>query len=207
VVSEIRIYAEGGGRDNGSRRSIREGLNEFFSPLVKLARTHRIAWKVIPCGSRNDAFENFTLALSEHSHAFNVLLVDSEERVSLPRWEHLRRQDHWKVGDLPEEHCHFMVRTIEAWLVADPETLVAFYGQGFLLGSLPKRQDVEAIPKDDLIRALDRATSRTQKGRYHKISHCADLLGLLDQNRVRSRAHHCDLLFTTLEARIRGMAG
>jgi hypothetical protein len=207
MVSEIRIYVEGGGRDSGSRRIIREGLNEFFSPLVRLARKHRIAWKVIPCGSRNDTFENFMLALGEHPRAFNVLLVDSEERVSLPRWEHLRRQDHWKVGDLPEDRCHLMVQTIEAWLVADPETLAAFYGQGFLRGSLPKRQDVEAIAKEDLIRALDRATSRTQKGRYHKISHCADLLGLLDQNRVRSRARHCDLLFTTLEARIRGAVG
>jgi len=174
---------------------------------VKLARKRGIAWKVIPSGSRNDTFENFTQALGEHRHAFNVLLVDSEERVSLPRWEHLRRQDRWKVRNLTEDHCHLMVHTVEAWLVADPETLASYYGQGFLPGSLPKRLDVEAIAKDDLIRALDRATSRTQKGRYHKISHCADLLGLLDQNRVRSRAHHCDLLFTTLEARIRGSAG
>jgi hypothetical protein len=66
---------------------------------------------------------------------------------------------------------------------------------------------VEAVAKEDLIRALDRATARTQKGRYHKISHCAELLGLLDRNRVRARARHCDLLFTTLEARIRGSAG
>ncbi len=97
-----------------------------------------------------------------------------------------------------------MVQTVEAWLVADPETLTRFYGQGFLRGLLPKRQDVEEIAKADLNRALDRATARTQKGRYHKILHCSILLGLLDPNRVRARARHCDLLFTTLEARIRG---
>jgi hypothetical protein len=100
-----------------------------------------------------------------------------------------------------------MVQTVEAWLIADPDTLAEFYGQGFLRGALPKRQDVEAIAKADLVRTLDRATVRTQKGCYHKISHCADLLGLLDPNRVRARARHCNLLFTTLEARIRSSAG
>src|SRR3954452_7989675 len=131
MVSEIRIYVEGGGRDSVSRRNIREGFSEFFSPLMMLARKRGISWKVIPSGSRNSAFENFTMALAEHSRAFNVLLVDSEERVSLPRWEHLRRQDRWKVRNLPDEHCHFMVCTVEAWLVADPDALVGFYGQGF----------------------------------------------------------------------------
>ncbi len=100
-----------------------------------------------------------------------------------------------------------MVQTVEAWLIADPDTLAAFYGQGFLRKALPRRQDVEAIAKADLISALDRATVRTQKGQYHKILHCSYLLGRLNQDRVRARARHCDLLFTTLEARIRGAAG
>ncbi|HEX4959528.1 MAG TPA: DUF4276 family protein [Thermoanaerobaculia bacterium] len=207
MVREIRIYVEGGGRGRTSRSSIRDGLSDFFSPLIRLARDRRIAWKVIPSGSRTDTFASFALALSEHPQAFNVLLVDSECGVTLPRWEHLRRQDGWYVPDLNEDHCHLMVQTIEAWLIADPEALVGFYGQGFLQGALPSRQDVEAIAKDDLMRALDRATVRTQKGRYHKISHCADLLGRLDPERVRARARHCDLLFTTLEARIRGTVG
>lgn len=206
MVKELRIYVEGGGRGRASRSSIRDGLSEFFSPLVRLARDRGIAWKMILSGSRNDAFANFTLALSEHPKAFNVLLVDSECRVVLSRWEHLRRQDGWDVPDLGEDHCHLMVQTIEAWLIADPEALVGFYGRGFQQGALPRRHDVEAIAKDDLIRALDRATARTQKGRYHKILHCSILLGLLNRDRVRARARHCDLLFTALEARIQAMA-
>jgi hypothetical protein len=207
MVKEIRIYVEGGGRGRAPRSSIRDGLSEFFSPLIRLARDRRITWKMILSGSRNEAFANFALALSEHPQAFNVLLVDSECRVARSRWEHLRRQDGWDIPGLSEDHCHLMVQTIEAWLIADPEALARFYGQGFQQRALPRRQDVEAIAKDDLIRGLDRATARTQKGRYHKISHCAELLSLLDRNRVRARAHHCDLLFTTLEARIRGTAG
>lgn len=208
MVTEIRIYVEGGGSDRFSWKKLRAGLSDFLNPLRELARSRRIGWSIIPCGSRNNTFDEFRIGLRHNPNAFNVLLVDSEDRVALPRWDHLRRQDRsWDVPDLPEEHCHLMVQTMEAWLVADPGALVGFYGQGFQQGALPQRHDVEAVAKDDLIRALDRATARTQKGRYHKILHCSILLGLLNRDRVRARARHCDLLFTTLEARIRGTAG
>jgi hypothetical protein len=97
-----------------------------------------------------------------------------------------------------------MVCTIEAWLVADPETLAGYYGQGFRRNVLPKREDIEAVPKEQLYESLDRATAGTQKGRYAKIRHCADLLGRLNRDRVRQRAAHCDLLFRTLEAQLGG---
>lgn len=197
---EIRIYVEGGGRDHASKRQIRTGFNRFFQPLRDLARG-RI--EIIPCGPRSAAFENFKAALKRHPAAFNVLLVDAEAPITKGPWQHLHLRDGWKIQNLPEGHCHLMVQTIEAWLIADPETLAAFYGQGFRRNALPRRQDVEAIPKEDLARALDRATEATKKGRYHKIFHCSVLLGLLNRDRVRSRARHCDLLFTTLEARIR----
>lgn len=96
-----------------------------------------------------------------------------------------------------------MVQTVEAWLLADPDALAAYYGKGFHRNALPRRSDVEAIPKEQLFESLDRATAETQKGRYAKIRHCADLLGRLNQDRVRRRARHCELLFSSLESRIR----
>jgi uncharacterized protein DUF4276 len=206
MVNEIRIYVEGGGDQSDSKAAIREGFNNFLRPLRDLARAYRTRWSLTACGGRTAAFEAFRRAVEDYPDSFLVLLVDSETPVVAGPWSHLRERDGWGSKDFAEENCHLMVQTVEAWLVADPDALARFYGQGFQRGSLPKRQNVEEIAKGDLNRALDRATSRTQKGRYHKISHCADLLGLLDQNRVRSRARHCDLLFTALEARIRGTA-
>lgn len=157
---------------------------------------------MIPCGSRNSTFEEFTIALRTYPESFNVLLVDSEREVSLPRLKHLRYWDKFEPRGLPEAHCHLMVQTVEAWLVADPETLAEFYGQGFLRNALPSQSDVEAIPKAQLLAALDHATRPTRKGKYKKIEHCAELLKRIDPARVRSRARHCDLLFTTLESKI-----
>jgi hypothetical protein len=206
-VTEIRIYVEGGGQDNPSRRQIRAGFNEFLGPLRDLARARRIEWSVIPCGPRSAAFENFNLALRSHPDAFNVLLVDSEEEVSRPRWEHLQQRDRWQTPNLPEDPCHFMVCTVEAWLLADPDALAGYYGKGFHKNALPRHQDIEAVPKEQLLDKLKRATEKTQKGPYAKIRHCADLLGRLDPQRVRQRARHCELLFQAVEHRMTGTAG
>ncbi|MFL6196428.1 MAG: DUF4276 family protein [Thermoanaerobaculia bacterium] len=206
-MSEIRIYVEGGGDRGDTRAAIRTGFNKFLEPLRGLAQEQRIRWNVTACGSRQSAYRDFQTALRSHPDAFIVLLVDSEAPVVGGRWEHLRnREDGWDDhGGLSDDHCHLMVQTVEAWLVADPDALARFYGQNFQKGSLPRRDDVEEIPKADLESSLGRATERTQKGRYHKIRHCSDLLGLLDPRRVRSRARHCELLFATLEARMASM--
>lgn len=203
MVREIRIYVEGGGDRSDTRAAIREGFSHFLKPLRELARSHGIGWSITACGSRNAAFEGFRTARETHPDAFIVLLVDSEAPVAHGPWKHLHVRDRWDAGALPDEYCHLMAQAVEAWLIADPDALASYYGQNFHHSALPRRRDVEAIPKDDLARSLDRATQRTQKGSYHKIRHCSDLLGRLSQERVRARARHCDLLFTTLENRIK----
>jgi hypothetical protein len=204
MVREIRIYIEGGGDRSDTRAAIRAGFINFLDPLCQLARERKLKWSVTACGSRNNAFDDFKRAREAHPDAFLVLLVDSESPVVGGRWEHLQRRDGWDSGELRDDHCHLMVQTVEAWLLADPDALTDYYGQRFRRNALPRRDDVEAIPKDQLFRSLERATSDTQKGPYHKIRHCADLLGRLSRDRVRQRARHCDLLFRTLEARITG---
>lgn len=202
MVTEIRIYVEGGGDKSDTRAAIREGFSRFLQP--QLAHQRRVRWRVIPCGSRNEAFDNFRRAQETHPEAFLLLLVDSEIPVVGGQWEHLRRQAGWESGGLPDEHCHLMVHTVEAWLVADPDALASYYGQGFQRTALPKHKDVEAVPKEQLYQSLERATAKTQKKQYAKIRHCADLLGRLNRDRVRQRAAHCDLLFRTLEAQLMG---
>jgi hypothetical protein len=200
VVKEIRIYVEGGGDKSDTRAAIREGFSKFLQPLCQLARKHRIRWSVTACGGRDSAFEIFRTAMETYTDAFLVLLVDSESPVAGGRWKHV----HGGVGELSEDHCHLMVQTVEAWLIADPEALAEYYGKGFRRGALPRHENIEAVPKDNLYKSLQKAVAETKKERYEKIRHCADLLARLNPDRVRERAKHCDLLFQTLEARISG---
>ena len=202
MVSEIRIYVEGGGDQRSGRAAIREGFSKFLSSLNETARERHIRWHVVACGSRQSAFDDFEIALRQHPDAFNVVLVDAEGPVTRSPWDHLQDRDHWPMQGIPDDHCHLMVQVMEAWIVADLEILRAFYGQGFNQRSIPRQQDVELIAKADLERALTQATRNTQKGEYHKIRHGPKILALVDVSKIRNRARHCDRMFTTLTKKI-----
>lgn len=203
MVREIQIFIEGGGNSTYGRERLRAGFGQFFGAVVQRTRKHAVRWRLIMCGPRVETFKRFQQALRLHPGAFNILLVDSEGPVNgATPWAHLaaHQDDQWqRPSDASEDACHLMVETVEAWLLADPEALERYYGKGFAMGSLPRTKSVESIPKATVTTALERATQGTRKGGYHKIDHCSDLLGMVDPERVRARAPHCEQLFTVLE--------
>jgi Domain of unknown function (DUF4276) len=101
-----------------------------------------------------------------------------------------------------------MVQAMDAWFIADIETLKKYYGQGFRENIIPKNSNVESIDKERLFDVLKKATCNTSKGEYHKINHASKLLELLDVAKVRQASPHCvhrrcwrsHRLFTTLAA-------
>lgn len=119
---------------------MRGGFGEFFSSLRDLARQKGLKLRPILCGPGSEAFKDFKLAIRSNPDAFNILLVDAESPVSRSGWEHLQRRGAgWKTPAGTEEaQCHLMVQAVEAWLVAVPDTLAAFYGQGFRRNALPR---------------------------------------------------------------------
>ena len=193
-MREVRVYFEGGGDSRDSKEALRKGFRQLFQKAG-------FSVGVIACGRRGKALKDWKIALSSHPEAFNILLVDAESAVvegSTP-WRHLSASDpSWQAPSVPEEHCHLMVQVMEAWFVADPEALAAYYGQGFAAGSLPARRNVEEIAKADIERSLKTATQKTRKGEYHKIRHASDLLARIDPAKVRERARHCERLLATL---------
>ncbi|GBE93127.1 DUF4276 family protein [Nostoc cycadae] len=204
MVKEVRIYVEGGGDGKNTKALIRQGFSQFLNPLVELARSQKIKWNIIICGSRNNAFQDFKNALKNHPEAFNVLLVDAEAPVKVESpWQHLKLRDNWnKPSEVDDSQCHLMVQAVEAWFIADIETLKKFYGQGFKENAISKNPNVETIAKDNLEPSLKAATSQTTKGEYHKINHASKLLELLDVATVRQASPYCDRLFTTLQGKI-----
>ncbi|MBD2569980.1 DUF4276 family protein [Anabaena lutea] len=200
MVKEVRIYIEGGGDSQKTKSLIRQGFSQFFKPLVELAKSKKIKWNITICGTRNNAFRDFKNALKSHPDAFNVLLVDAEAPVKINSpWEHLKFRDNWdKPAGVDDDNCHLMVQTMEAWFIADIETLKKFYGQGFKENAIPKNANVETIAKDNLEPTLKTATANTTKGEYHKIKHAYKLLELLDVSKVCQASPYCDRLFKTI---------
>ena len=205
MVTEIRIYVEGGGDSNTTKSLLRRGFSTFLGELVECARRKRIRWSIIVCGGREQAYDDFQIALRSHPEAFNVLLVDAEAPVRTTPWQHLRVRDDWsQPPGTRDEQCHLMVQTMETWLIADRRTLEQFYGSQFRSGALPSNTSIESVERAALASGLDRATQGTQKGVYHKIKHGAALLERANPMIVRAAAPSCERLFATLAAEMGG---
>jgi hypothetical protein len=110
-----------------------------------------------------------------------------------------REGDRWSRPDgVIDRQLHLMVQAMEAWLVADPEALEAYYGQGFRPHALPRQQDLEQVAKKDLNEALERATRESKtKGKYTK-PHGFELIGRVDPTKVRVRSWHAARFFDAL---------
>lgn len=210
---EIRIYVEGGGNSETTRAKLRSGFNTFLASLRTIANTHGIKkWQVVASGSRREAYDDFCAALKSHPDAFVVLLVDSEDPLpqtcSDPKkrnWEHLKKRqgDQWDCPvSIDDSQCFLMIQSMETWLVADRAALKKFYGQHFNDKALPANTNLESVAKVTIAEKLKQATSKTQKGEYHKTKHAFDILAVVDVAVVRKAVPSCDRLFTELESRI-----
>lgn len=190
MVEGLRLYVEGGGDAGLLHDECRKGFRLFLERAGMKGAMPRI----VACGSRNNAFERFQLALRQGLAA--MLLVDSEGPVATDSpWGHLAQRDQWsKPAGAREEDCHLMVQCMESWFLADRRTLEAFFGQGFHGGSLPaSATPVESVAKGEVLRALGDATRHCRsKGAYGKGRHSFDLLGRIDPERVRAASPWAD---------------
>lgn len=202
-MSGVTIYMEGGGNTKLGKVPLRQGMNEFLGDLRRKVRAGRRRWRVVLCGDRARTYELFMNARARpRSGELVVLLVDAEAPVTAPTpVEHLRtrRGDGWDMAGVPADRVHLMVQTMETWIVADPEALADYYGQNFAAGALPRADNLEAVSKREVARALKNATEGTSKGAYHKTRHAGDLLALIDPAKARRRCPRCDRLFRTLD--------
>ena len=150
--------------------------------------------------------EDFCRSLQHDQDTLAILLVDAEAPVAPGKTccAHLRDRDGWGwTNPVPEPRVHLMVQCMESWFLADRDTLQEFYGQGFKPNSLPGNPAVEAIPKQDVMEGLARATKDTlTKGEYHKTRHGFAILENLDPVKVSDRSPHAKAFLDFLRAQL-----
>ncbi|MFL5344988.1 MAG: DUF4276 family protein [Hyalangium sp.] len=194
----VRIYVEGGGNTGALKSECRRGFSQFFAKFIPPGKQP----KVIACGSRNEALDDFSTALRQYPGEHIVLLVDAEAPVNPKKtiWEHLKQQDGWAPpSGATEDNTHLMVQCMESWFLADPETLAGHYGQGFQESALPQNRNIEDIAKSAVLHALESATRQSKtKGKYSKGGHSFAILALIDPNKVRRASRHAERLAVTL---------
>lgn len=185
---EIRIYFEG-------NRTLRGSFESFFSELRKLARE---AGSTIELVAAKDGPSAYGKAIRTHSQAWNIRLKDSEEAMPVNPLQLCERHG---INPAFVDRVFWMVELMEAWYLADPQTLAEFYGQGFRTNAIGNTEDIERVSKAEVMNRLREATTNTTKGRYDKVRHAPYLLERLDSRRVQTRARHCRQLFDSVRSK------
>ncbi len=119
-MSEDRIYVEGGSDALATR--CREGFRKL---LEKAGFTGRIP-RIVACGGRDEAYDDFENALASGKYAHLALIVDSEDPVQdiEKTWEHLKARDGWERPPGADDAQVFLMTTcMETWIVADRDSL------------------------------------------------------------------------------------
>jgi hypothetical protein len=187
----VKLFVEGGGNTRSLKDDCRHGFSEFLSKAGFSGRMPRI----VACGSRNEAYEDFCTALRNGEKAF--LLVDSESDITVAHqtgtydnwlpWAHLLVRDRWeKPTGADEHHCHLMVQSMETWLLADRNAIAFYYGAGFNSNPIQARVD-ESLTKQQVLDRLNQAVRNcTAKGKniYSKGNHSFKILEKINPNTV-----------------------
>ena len=202
----VRVYVEGGGNkatDSDCKRA-------FHTLLTKAGFAGRLP-RVLPCGPRNEAFNDFRTALrNSTSDDYPILLVDSEDPVADANqpdadpsgaWRHLAQRDGWTRPDgAADDQAQLMVTAMETWLLADRQALAAYFS-GMNASALPADTELEDRRREDVLRALDNAARPSSKGGYAKGSDAFALLAQADPTALRSRLPHFRRFVETLDRR------
>jgi hypothetical protein len=185
----LTLFVEGGGRGTSgtTHAAAREGFTKFLQSCLPAVRP-----SLRMCGPRDVAYNLYKAAKARGENC--ILLVDAEDALNkaiTDPWQQPRlkeRDTAWRkpTGDTGND-LHFMAPTMEAWLVANPEVLKEYFGQGFKIAKLPKASDLETVSKKDIYKAIEDATRASNHGEYGKGPDSFALLGRMEPAAILKR--------------------
>jgi hypothetical protein len=115
------------------------------------------------------------------------MMIDSEEPLNdrEATWDHLINSDNWeKPPGAVNEQVLFMTTCMEAWIVADHDSLRNHYGSRLQVSALPPLAILEERNRHDIQDALVQAT-RNCKNAYQKGKRSFDILSKLTPDALK----------------------
>jgi Domain of unknown function (DUF4276) len=198
----IKLLVEGGGNNN---HELKTKCRKAFSQFLERAGFKGRMPRIVACGSRQAAYEQFCAMLNGENEIV-ILLVDAEAPVHCQSsWDHVaqRQGDKWsKPAGATDAQLHLMTQCMESWFFADRAALAKYFGNGFNPNALPSASSkIEEIGKSDVFDHLKRATKDTRtKGAYDKGAHSFNILDLIDPALVRAASPRAEAFIAALDA-------
>jgi hypothetical protein len=182
MVNKTTIYIEGGGDSKELHTRCRKG----FRKLLENCGFTGYMPKLVACGGRDSAFDDFKIAHTNKSDSdYVAMLIDSEDPLdNLDIWEHLKRRDEWdKPLGSEDDQVLFMTTCMETWIVADRDALAKHYGSKLQKNALPLLNDLESRYRHDIQNDLFHAT-RNCSNAYKKGKRSFDVLEKLSPDKL-----------------------
>jgi Domain of unknown function (DUF4276) len=196
-----KIYVEGGGEGKDLKSKCREGFQKFIQASGNFeGRMPRI----VACGGRNEAFNDFTTAHKLASKEFVALLVDSEDVVKNVEepWQHLKLRDNWgQPTGATNEQVLLMTTSMETWIIADRVTLHNYFGAELQETALPALNNLESKSRKDIFNQLVHAT-RNCKNAYQKGERSFDILGKINPSVIKVHLPSLARVITILDTKL-----
>lgn len=169
----MTIFVEGAGGGKDQAANLRRGFASFLRKLGLGGRMPR----VVACGSRSEALDQFRLEIAEAGPDRALLLVDAEEPLAPARpgvdpWAHVQQLSEGNRLARPAgsttDQLHLMAVSTETWLLADAAAWQRHYGKGFDASDWPQLASLEAKPRDLVMAEIRRRVAKTKHGGYQK---------------------------------------
>lgn len=194
---KAKIYIEGGGDSKALGSLFRESWRTFFRAAGLEGRMPA----VVRGGSRNETWAQFAAAVAKAViDEVPILLVDAEGPVASGHtaWRHLAERDGWsRPTGAKDDQAFLMVQFMETWLLADAKGLAKYFGAAFRASALRSWTDLEAVPRETVLGALERASAECGT-RYAKGKVSFELLARTDPESVQEKCSHARRLLDHL---------
>ena len=182
MVNKTTIYIEGGGDSKELHTRCRKG----FRKLLENCGFTGYMPRLVACGGRDSAFDDFKIAHANKSNSdYVAMLIDSEDPLKdLDAWDHLKTRDGWdKPLGSENDQVLFMTTCMETWIVADRDALTKHYGDKLQESALPPLYDLESRSRHDIQNNLFHAT-RDCSNAYKKGKRSFDVLEKLSPDEL-----------------------
>ena len=177
------IYIEGGGDSKELHKRCRKG----FRILLENSGFKGNMPKLVSCGGRESAFQDFQIAHKNKSNSdFVAMLIDSEDILTdlNETWNHLKSRDEWdKPPGSENEQMLFMTTCMETWIVADRDALSKHYESKLQESALPPLVNLESRSRHDIHDELSHAT-RNCSNAYKKGKRSFEVLEKLSPDKL-----------------------